>query len=75
MKLSKGVKYGALTMLIGFLVIILVLGIFSEVTGRQLTSSNSNYYIVMALVVSLIFLCSTIVVCTWMIINAITANK
>ena len=74
MKFGKYIGYGILTFLTGFLIMLFLVGIFGQPGGGELSSSIFNSGI-MAIVSSILFLCAVIVICTFMIINAMKYKK
>ncbi len=74
MKYNKYLGYGILTFLIGFIITFLLVGIFDQPSGGELTTSIFNSGI-MAIVSTILFLCAVIVICTLMLINAIKNKK
>ena len=67
------ILYGALTFVIGFIIMFVFGGIFSSSGGGQVTNSSFNSGIV-ALSVAILFLSGVIVVCTLMIVNVLKNN-
>jgi len=74
MKFGRYIGYGILTFLIGFIIMLFLVGIFAQPGGGELSSAIFNAGI-MAIVSSVLFLCAVIVICTLMIINVIKSKK
>lgn len=66
----KKILYGFLTFIVGFIIMLVLTGIFSSSGGGQVTNSSFNSGII-ALSTAILFLCGVIVVCTLMIINVL----
>jgi len=74
MKFGKYIGYGVLTIFFGIITMFLFIGISGTGGNGEVTSSVFNAGIG-ALVGSIIFLCSVIVVCTKFLVNAIKSIK
>jgi hypothetical protein len=74
MKIGTYIAYGILTFLVGILAVLFLVGIFNSSGGGELTSGIFNSGI-MGIVAAILFLCSTIVTCTIVLINTIKNKK
>jgi len=70
MNFDRSLKNGAITFIIGIILILLLVNIFSGLTAISITDSDWTYGTV-AIVLAFLFLGSVIVVCTSEIVYAI----